>query len=340
VRQLLAAGVSVQAMILDHSSWLHQHGLPCPYTVIGRSSLKNPLTWFYVFKNIWRAKKNGVKVAHIFFNDASVICPPIFKLFGIKNIISRRDMGFWYNNLYRMILPLTGRCVDLVISNSQAVSQITQQVERLPTKKMHVIYNGFDRAPAAEKQISELENIAHDGGIMLGLVANIRPIKRIQDAIAALALLPQRNMLHLVVIGAGEPAELQALSHKLNVAGRVHFLGSRADVPDCLRYFSAGLLCSESEGFSNSIVEYQFAGLPVICSRTGGNPEAVETGETGWLYDVADVQALAKCIDELISNPEVAKSMGVQAKKVAAERYSVNKMLENHLAVYAELVGN
>lgn len=48
----------------------------------------------------------------------------------------------------------------------------------------------------------------------------------------------------------------------------------------------AGLLCSESEGYSNAIVEYMQARLPVVASDVGGNAEAIEHGVTGYLFPV------------------------------------------------------
>jgi glycosyltransferase involved in cell wall biosynthesis len=338
---LVAAGLEVQAIVLANSTWLDANRLACPVTVVGSTSIKQPGTWFRLYQLARSFKKNGFTLAHVFFNDSSVMCPPMFKLAGIKTIISRRDMGFWYNSIYRFLLPITGRCVDLVISNSEAVSAITGEVEKIPAAKRVVIYNGYNRSPEQFSVVTELQSLRESGAVIFGLVANIRPIKRMQDAIAALASVKDSfQQAHLVIIGAGDAGPLQLLATNLGVAGRVHCLGSRGDIPDCLQYFSAGLLCSESEGFSNAIVEYQFAGLPVICTRTGGNPEAVVQGETGWLYEVGDVAVLAEAFAALLSSPELAVAMGKRAREIATERYTVDKMFENHIRVYNSLVRN
>jgi len=339
IQMLMAAGLNVRAMVLASSPWLDSHKLPCPMDVIGSSSIKNIKTWFRVYRLARLLKKNDYKIAHIFFNDASVICPPMFKLAGIKTIISRRDMGFWYTKIYRLLLPLTGRCVELVISNSQAVSDVTGRVEKIPASKRIVIYNGYNRTVDELHIIPELQALKERGAILVGLVANVRPIKRIQDAITALSMLPKGyEKLNLVIVGSGDIKELVQLAESLNVLDRIHFLGGRSDIPNCLSYFSAGLLCSESEGFSNAIVEYQFAGLPVICTNTGGNPEAVENTITGWLYEVGDVAALRDAFEFLLNDPDQAAVMGSTAKQIAAERYSIERMLSNHICAYNSLV--
>lgn len=341
IQQLLKANVEVRALVLAPSAWLEKNSLPCSFHVLGSSSIKNPLNWWKAFLHARALKKEGFQLAHVFFNDASVICPPAFKLAGLTTLISRRDMGFWYNRLYRFLLPITGKSVAGVISNSQAVSTITRTVEKIAPEKLHVIYNGYNRMPHNLSTVPELQTLADSGAVILGLVANIRPIKRMQDPIHALAQLHNEfPSAHLVIIGSGDASELQALASGLGIAGHVHFLGGRADIPDCLEYLSAGLLCSESEGFSNAIIEYQFSALPVICSRTGGNPEAVDHGVTGWLYPVADVAALTQSLRELLLDLPQAKKMGLHAQAVARERYTVDSMTTNHLTLYRELLAS
>ncbi len=339
IQQLLAENIEVSALVLAPSEWLKANALPCPVHILGSSSIKNPLNWWKAYQYARAFKKRGYQIAHVFFNDASVICPPVFALAGLPTLISRRDMGFWYNTLYKLLLPLTGKCVAGVVSNSRAVSAVTQMVEKIAPEKLHVIYNGYNRMPHQLSVVSELKELADSGAVILGLVANVRPIKRMQDPIQALArLVEEFPKAHFVIIGSGNSSELQDLASNLGIADHVHFLGGRSDVPDCLEYFSAGLLCSESEGFSNAIVEYQFSALPVICSDTGGNPEAVEQGVTGWLYPVGDINALTQCLRELLGNLENAKAMGLRAQAVARERYTVASMTTNHLTLYRKLL--
>lgn len=340
INLLQNAGCELRVVILANSDWLRANPLSCVTVVIGSSSIKSPQTWLQVYRQARKAKADGFQLAHIFFNDASVVCPPMFALVGIKSIISRRDMGFWYNSIYRAVLPFTGKFLSCALSNSRAVANVTGEVERIPQSKLRVIYNGFNRTLSTEARVPELEALKVSGATIFGLVANIRPIKRMQDAIAALAQLDlNSHNPHLVIIGAGDTTELKSLASNLSVGERVHFLGSRSDIPDCLQYLSAGLLCSESEGFSNAIVEYQFAGLPVICSRTGGNPEAVTQDQTGWLYEVGDVAELSKAMAAVLNAPKRAKAMGTTAKKEAESRYTIDAMLNQHLSLYRELIG-
>lgn len=329
-------------LVFSDSDYLREQGFPCEYEVLGHSRLSSPSTWIALSRFARRFRSRGGRLAHVFFNDPSVICPPVFRSQGIKTLISRRDMGYWYTPAWRAVLMVTGRFVSAVITNSQAVSEVTARKELLSPKRIHVVYNGYEGREEAEAMPPDLAELKrkYPEAVFAGLVANIRPIKRIQDAIEALGDRHRcSGNVHLLVIGDGDPAELKKLAANLGVEDRVHLLGRRSDVKSCLKALDIALLCSESEGFSNSIVEYMQADLPVVCSDVGGNPEAVEHGETGYLYPCGDVAALAVCITKLAENKELRRSIGDQAGKVARERFGMEQMVSEHQHIYQKVIG-
>ncbi len=329
-------------LVFTDSDYLREQGFPCDYEVLGHSRLSSASTWLALWKFARRFRAKGGRLAHVFFNDPSVICPPVFRSLGIITIISRRDMGYWYTPAWRAALMVTGRFVSAVITNSKAVKTVTAKKELLPPKRIHVVYNGYEgesSSLAMPPDLAEMR-LQHPEAVFVGLVANIRPIKRIQDAIGALAdrRCASANA-HLLVIGDGDPVELRNLAVNLGVDGRVHFMGRRSDVKACLRALDIALLCSESEGFSNSIIEYMQAGLPVVCSDVGGNPEAVAHGETGYLYPCGDVTALAAYIADLAEGEELRRSLGDRAGKVARERFGMEQMVSDHQQIYQRVIG-
>ena len=325
-------------LVLKESPWLSENNFPCEFDVLGASSLKSPKTWFSLYRAARKYCQQGYQLAHVYFNDSSVMCPPMFKLAGIKSLISRRDMGYWYNAFYRFILPFTGKCCAGAVVNSAAVGEITQQVEKLTPEKVTVIYNGYEISQSEIIEIERLKAFKGDS-LLLGLVANIRPIKRMQDAIRALANLSGVDV-KLVIIGDGEPEELLQLAESLNIKNKVLFFGASKDVKSCLQYVDIGLLCSESEGFSNAIVEYQFAGLPVVCSAVGGNPEAISHGETGFLYPASNVEKLSQCLQELVSSETLRDKFSAATLEHANKTYSVGKMIAHHEELYNKVLNS
>lgn len=327
-------------LVFKGSEYLQKEGFSCPVTVLGNSSLASPGLWMSLYRFARQQRRRGVRVAHVYFNDASVVGPPVFAAAGIKTIISRRDMGYWYTPFYRAVLKLTRWFVSRAVVNSRAVGEVTERAEGIAKQHIRVIYNGYQPQTLAPEPVSELEQIRGKGQLVAGLVANIRPIKRMQDAVEAVAKLAAEGIdVQLVIVGGGDSSELESLAAESGIAGQIHFLGARGDVQRCLEYFDLALLCSESEGFSNAIVEYQFAGLPVICTDTGGNPEAIIPGETGWLYPVGDVPALAGLLRQMENDAEGRQAMARAAASSARERFSVSKMVDEHENLYLELCG-
>lgn len=174
--------------------------------------------------------------------------------------------------------------------------------------------------------------------LKLVLVANIRAVKRIQDAIHALARLREsRPDSVLCIIGDGDHTALADLCSSLGILEHVRFVGPRKDVPALLPAFDIGLLCSESEGFSNTLIEYLQAGLAVTCSEVGGNPEIIEHGITGLLYPAGDIDALAANLMQLANEPAARANLGQAGRRKVQEEYSLSRMTIRHQAIYEAL---
>jgi glycosyltransferase involved in cell wall biosynthesis len=87
-------------------------------------------------------------------------------------------------------------------------------------------------------------------------------------------------------------------------------------------------LASESEGFSNSIIQAMALARPVVACRAGGNPEAVVSGETGLLVAPRDVESLAGALLRLARDATLRRAMGQRAAARARERFTRPTMLE------------
>jgi len=113
----------------------------------------------------------------------------------------------------------------------------------------------------------------------------------------------------------------------------VHF------VSDLWQDLSTATVCvywSEMEGLGSGALAAMAAGVPVIASRVGGLPEAIEHERTGLLIDQPD--QLAKALRRLTGNPREAEEMGARAREVAREKFSVEAMVEATLRAYKEVV--
>jgi glycosyltransferase involved in cell wall biosynthesis len=132
-------------------------------------------------------------------------------------------------------------------------------------------------------------------------------------------------------------AELEALARRLGLEGRIVFTGFRLDVPDLLSEVTVSVLPSLSEGLSNTILESMAAGVPVVATTAGGNPEAVEHRVTGLLVPPRDAGSLTAAITALLENPDLARTLGGAGRRRVAEHFSLDVMVARTERLYEEL---
>jgi phosphatidylinositol alpha-1,6-mannosyltransferase len=92
------------------------------------------------------------------------------------------------------------------------------------------------------------------------------------------------------------------------------------------------------EGFGLVYLEAGAYGLPVVATRSGGVPEAVREGETGFLADPDDVLGLADALLKLLTDPDLARRLG-QANRLWAESLTWERCAEDYLKAYREVMG-
>jgi glycosyltransferase involved in cell wall biosynthesis len=329
-------------IVLHPTPLLDAGRIGCPVHVLNIGSLRSPGSWFRLVRLAVFLRRNRVRLVHIFFNDAAVIGPPTSWLGAARTIAARRDMGFWYTPATLAALRLANRFVDRMVVNSEAVRDNVVRHEHYNADAIDVIPNGHDPArfltpPAAG--LRQQLGIAADDPVV-GIVANLRPIKRHADLLQAFALVRQVHLTaHLLVIGSGAlEADLRARAAALGVDRAVHFLGSSPDPIPLVKHCDVCVLPSESEGLSNAILEYLACGKPTVCTATGGNPELVQDGANGFLVPVGDVTALADRITRLLDDPALARRLGDCARQTFVDRFTVARMLERHVELYARLL--
>jgi glycosyltransferase involved in cell wall biosynthesis len=168
-------------------------------------------------------------------------------------------------------------------------------------------------------------------------VAALAPHKSQTDLLKAASLLQARvPFLEIWIAGEGPLRDALEREHaSLRLDDRVRFLGFREDVPDLLRAADLFCLSSYLEGMGTSILDAMAAGLPVVATRVGGIPEAVQDGVTGLLVPARSPEALARAIADLAGDPARRKEMGERARDRVRD-FSADRTAERTRAVYME----
>lgn len=328
----------VSMTVLRSSQYLETNAFPCHTQTLGIKKLFSFSSIVNFIRFAYRLKKARFDLVHIYFNDAAIFAPIFLKLFRIKVIVSRRDMGFWYTPANLKLLRLNRFLIDAVVANAHAVKDVVNQQEYIPKPNIHVIYNGFDFDKVNKSQEVEVGNKLSKNGCFIGVVANIRPVKRMGDLINAFALVRKEfPNVDLLVIGEGDTGELSRLAKDLAVEKSVCFMGKQIDTVRFIKQLDVAVLCSESEGLSNSIIEYMACSVPVVCTNVGGNKELVTNGESGYLFEVGDVTSLAEKIKNILNDTAHANDIALNAENEIKNKCDMNMMLQAHSDLYHSL---
>jgi len=247
------------------------------------------------------------------------------------------------NNSVIMLDRIVSRLTDYIVPVSLDLSEYLKEVVRLNHGKIHRIENGIDTSKfyprEKNKELMEELRISEDVFI-IGNIARLAPVKDHVTLIKAfdIARKTYPNM-RLVIVGDGpEKSNLEALINELNLSENVMLLGFRRDIREMFSIVDMFVLSSISEGTSITILEAMAAGKPVIATNVGGTPNLVEDGKTGFLVSPSEPVLLGRKIIELINNKEIAKQMGLKARKVVQTNFSVERMTKKYVSLYLDLI--
>src|SRR6202012_2526444 len=120
-------------------------------------------------------------------------------------------------------------------------------------------------------------------------------------------------------------AEFLALRY--GVADRIHFLGKQDDVHDLIPLADLMLMPSEMESFGLAALEAMSCSVPPIATRVGGVPELIDDGQTGLLFPVGDVEAMAAAAIALLNDPARLQQLSQAARKAAVDRFSAASII-------------
>jgi glycosyltransferase involved in cell wall biosynthesis len=170
--------------------------------------------------------------------------------------------------------------------------------------------------------------------ILFTCVGRLEPQKNPLLMVKAFATLDDPRA-HLVMLGEGTLRdELAAYIRERRLEGRVHLLGKRTEVKECLAAADVFVLSSNWEGNPLAVMEAMAAGLPVIGTRAGGVPELVESGQQGILVPVGDCVGFASAMRTLLNDSNLRAAMANAACEHATAAFNVDRMTEGYASLY------
>jgi len=328
--------------VLYTSEWLENNFDLCPIHILNITSYRQPTSIYKFWQFVRFLKSEEIDIVHTLFKEGMRVGITAAKMAGIRFIISvRRSQGYWMTPFDLKITKILNRWVDLIIANAHDTKVWAAENEGFPLDRMEVIHNGVELEPFFK--VSNNIRLQYrsklwipSNSYVIGIVANLRPVKSI-DAFIQAAQLVKKSVpaAHFIIVGEGNlESELKQLAENLGIADCVHFLGRRHDIPNILATLDVGVLSSNSESFSNTIVEYLAAGLPVVCTDVGGAREAVDDGVNGFVVPVGDSIVMSQKIIDIFQTGKSGEMANASRCK-AVERFSLTTMMAKYEDIYS-----
>ena len=245
---------------------------------------------------------------------------------------------FYQRLLLRMAAEATIYLAHETICVSAAIKRDISPIA-FAGHKLAVIRNGIECAAPGMLRAEARHALlpGHESARWVGMVSELHPTKRVDDAIDAfVAVAAKHPEAILVVVGEGERRQnLERMIAERGLAERVFLLGFVADAAQYLQAFDVFLHTALSEALGYVILEAGCARLPVVATNVGGIPEILENGVSGILVPARSPVAIAAALDTMLRDPAHAEQLGERLHAKVVREFSQVEMIRKTLERYS-----
>ena len=285
---------------------------------------------------VWRgavllARDPGIRVV---FGGSAMVTPLVLflaRLFGRRAVVQIHGLDVVYgNSIYQLFCVRWLKFCACVVANSRFTARLAQ-TKGVLRDRTAVIPPGVDCQRFNEQTdiAAEKRTWGVEGKKIILFVGRLARRKGVKEFIENSFVNVVRKMPDVVFLIAGNNptesltqrddvvSEISALVSRLGLEKQVRLLGSISD-EDVIKLYQAcdvvvlpALdLKDDVEGFGIVALEAAAAGKPVVATRVGGIPDAVEDGKNGALVDSGDYAGLTEVVESLLRNIELSASFG------------------------------
>jgi L-malate glycosyltransferase len=338
---MVGGGPSVKHETID--------GIPVtriPYpkiTMVGAAWMLLGLAWL-----LWR-RRHQYEVIHAHIaGNMSAVCTVVGRLLGKPVLVKLTGMtemkGGILDPQARLSVLLRRRWLRLGSAYQATSQRIAQQlVQRgFSEQKVLTLPNGVDlRRFESQPLAAQLREQLCPGKRLVGIyVGRLEREKGLELLLSAWATqFAHRHDTTLLLVGSGSlQGALEQQCVALGIGAQVQFLGACDQVERYLAMADVGLLASQFEGLSNSLLEYMAAGLPVVGSRVSGTEDWVVDGQTGWIFQPGDQDALTRALQAVAqADIQELRRLGRAARDRIRREASVDVVVQTLCDTYAQL---
>jgi glycosyltransferase involved in cell wall biosynthesis len=346
LKQLLSKNIIVQLLCVEESRLqLEANNLGI---IIHPIKIKRFINPFRILKlsAIFRTEKYDLIHTHA-SKDLWLIVPalkfikyktPLILTKHVGSFVLKKD--FFHNWLYNR--------VTAAIAISSVIKKNLEGTTALKEEKIKIIFNGvdlkrFNYESADRNKLRKELNIA-ENDVLIGMTARFSPGKGHEEFITAAAILNKTHTnLKFIVVGEASRGE-DEYANKIKLLAQnydlknTYFIGFRTDIPDVLAAMDIFVFPSHAEAFGVALIEAMAMERASVCSNSDGVLDIAVDNETSFLFKTRDANDLTNKLDRLINDSEKRKTFGYSARKRVTEIFDLEKVTEQTLKLYSELI--
>ncbi|SHJ17344.1 N-acetyl-alpha-D-glucosaminyl L-malate synthase BshA [Cruoricaptor ignavus] len=242
--------------------------------------------------------------------------------------------------------PSYKHAVEFSINKSDTITTVSESLKADTLKffnikkDIQVIYNFIDNGDFAQAENPcQRKQFANPDEKILIHVSNLRPVKRIADVLRIFKNVEAKIKSKLIIIGEGPEMERINLFLEENphLIDKIRLLGKVNDLYRILELSDVFLLPSEQESFGLAALEAMAAGTAVVSSNAGGISEVNIQGETGFLAETGNVEAMSNYCIKLLQDENLLSQMKQNALK-QAQRFDIQNIIPKYEAMYQRTI--
>ncbi len=283
-------------------------------------------------------KKEKPDVLHMHTSHAHTLGIWAAKPAFVKKTLVTRRMDYSIKGLFS---KLKYRKADHIAAISTEVKNVLVDCG-MEEKNITIIHSSIIPPVLPKKSTLKKELGWDPEAPLIGTAASLHERKGLKYLITAYTDMKKEvPRLKLVIAGEGpQEKELKELVERIGMENDIRFLGFRKDMPNILAALDVFILPSLLEGLGVALLEASGAGVPVVASNTGGIPDVVDDGKSGFLVPPGDSAALTEKILKLLKDKRLREVMGQFGKDRIEKEFSADLMVKRYIELYEKLLKN